>query len=72
MHGFSDVRQHATGIYFGAGVIWRATRRWTVEGRLLSYDRDEFAATIGARYALGRKLREACTASPWRRPPCCR
>ena len=55
-HSVNDARirydkLHGTGLYLGVGALWRVTPRWSLQGRLLSYDRDEFAATVGVRFA---------------------
>ena len=45
-------KQHPFGLYIGAGAAYRVTPRWTAQLELVSYDRDELAASAGLRWAM--------------------
>jgi hypothetical protein len=45
-------RLNSWGVYLGGGAAWRITPAWTLQGELVSYDKDDMMLSLGVRWRL--------------------
>ncbi|HEY7642458.1 MAG TPA: hypothetical protein VH814_22180 [Steroidobacteraceae bacterium] len=45
-------RLNSWGVYLGGGAAWRITQSWTLQGELVSYDKDDLMLSLGVRWRL--------------------
>jgi hypothetical protein len=45
-------RLNSWGLYLGGGAAWRITQTWTLQGELVSYDKDDLMLSLGVRWRL--------------------
>ena len=45
-------RLNSWGIYLGGGAAWRMTQTWTLQGEVVSYDKDDMMLALGVRWRL--------------------
>jgi hypothetical protein len=45
-------RLNSWGVYLGGGAAWRVTQTWTLQGELVSYDKDDLMLSLGVRWRL--------------------